>query len=207
MKENSAIMPLLTVAHDYICPWCWVARRQAEKLRDEFPTLVLVWKGYELLPEGLESASTPVDKNAPVKPATPSRFDLMLLAEGLKLPVRKRKYSISRKALEGAEFALEAGKAEAWHDAVYFAYWEESKNIAEWATLKECAEKAGLDSGELKRALDEGKYRERVIEYDDPAHEAGVWNVPTWMFEGNWIAETPYVVLRGRIKQFVEENA
>ena len=184
-------MPLLTVAHDYICPWCWVARRQAEKLHAEFPALELVWKGFELLPEGLASVSTPEDKEAPIKPPTPSRFDLMLLAEGLTLPVRKRKYSFSRKALEGAEFALEAGKAEAWHDAVYFAYWEESKNIAEWATLKACAEKAGLDSAELKRALDEGKYRDRVVEYDDPAHEAGVWNVPTWMLEGNWIAETP----------------
>ena len=126
----------------------------------------------------------------------------MTSGEGKCAPVL-RKYSISRRALEGAEFAFEAGKEEAWHDAVYFAYWEESKNIADWQVLEECAEKAGLDFSELKFALETGTYSDRVIEYDDPAHEAGVWNVPTWMFEGDWIAETPYVVLREKIKQFL----
>ena len=198
-------MPRLVVAHDIICPWCWVARRQAEWLRSEFPELELIWKGYELLPEGLLSTpSVPEDKSV-VKPPVPSRFELMLLAERLTIPKRTRRLCNSRKALEGSEFALKFGKQEEYLDATYYAYWEESKNISDLKVLCECASKAGLDADEFSKALEERTFKEEVVEYDEPAHEAGVWNVPTWMFAGDWVAETPYETLRKKVAEFVRK--
>ncbi|MCW3098315.1 MAG: putative dithiol-disulfide isomerase involved in polyketide biosynthesis [Chthonomonadaceae bacterium] len=199
-------MPRLTVAHDFICPWCWVAWEQAKKLAVEFPTLQLNWVGYELLPEGLEYTPSVPDPNAPKKPRIPSRFELFLLAEGLKVPKRTRSFSYSRQALEGVEFAKAAGKADAYIGAVYHAYWEEDRDIADIAVLADVAEKAGLDVAAFTKALEERTYRDAVVEYDDPAHAAGVWNVPTWMFPEEWVAEQPYVVVREMAERFVEQN-
>ena len=201
-------MPFLTVAHDVICPWCWVAWRQGKQLREEFPMLELRWVGYELLPDGLPYTPTPPDPNAAIKPRVPSRFDLLLTTERLPLPVRTRDRSVSRLALEGAEFAYElegTTKAEAYLDALYHAYWEESQDIADRSILNLIATKAGLNIASFAEALDTHVYRSQVIEYDDPAHDAGVWNVPTWMFPEEWIAEQPYSVIREFATRFLKE--
>ena len=198
-------MPRLTVAHDFICPWCWVAWEQAKKLNAEFPTLELDWVGYELLPEGLEYTPAAPDPNEPKKPRIAGRFDLFLLAEGLTVPKRSRPFSRSRRALEGVEFAKSAGKADAYLDAAYHAYWEEDRDIADMAVLAEVAAKAGLDVEAFTRALEQRTYRDRIVEYDDPAHAAGVWNVPTWMFPEEWVAEQPYIVVRAMAERFVKE--
>lgn len=199
-------MPRLTVAHDFICPWCWVAWEQAKRLAVEFPTLELDWVGYELLPEGLEYNPPKPDPDAPKKPRVPGRFELLLLAEGLTLPKRTRSFSRSRKALEGVEFAKEAGKADAYLDAVYHAYWEEDQDIADMEVLKAAAAKAGLDVEAFTRALEERTYRDRIVEFDDPAHEAGIWNVPTWMFPEEWVAEQPYSVVQPMMARFVAQS-
>ena len=196
-------MPTLEVAHDYICPWCWVARRQAEKLRAAFPTLQFHWQGYELLPEGLEYNPPPPDPDAERKPRVPTRFEFLLLADGLTIPKRTRSFSRSALALEGAEFALDAGKAEAYHDAVYHAYWEEDGDISDLATLTEIAEQTGLDVNAFLFALESRQYRDRIVKFDDPAHDAGIWNVPTWKLPSGWIAEQPYSVLHEQIGAFV----
>lgn len=200
-------MPRLTVAHDFICPWCWVAWEQAKKLAVDFPTLELNWVGYELLPEGLEYTPSPPDPEAAKKPRIPGRFDLLLLAEGLTVPKRTRSYSHSRRALEGVEFAKAAGKGDAYLGAVYHAYWEEDRDIADMAVLTEIAAQAGLDVDAFTRALEERTYRDTVVEYDDPAHAAGVWNVPTWMFPEEWVAEQPYVVVHEMAARFVAKGA
>lgn len=199
-------MPVLTVAFDVICPWCWVGWRQAARLRAEFPTLTFRWVGYELLPEGLSYTPAPPDPDAARKPRIPSRFDLLLAAEGLSLPRRTRSLSNSRLALEGAEFAHDAGHADPYLDALYHAYWEEDRDISDKAILTEIAKTAGLDIVAFMTALETRLYRDRVIEYDDPAHEAGVWNVPTWMFPEEWVAEQPYFVLRELAARFVQTN-
>ena len=199
-------MPELTVLFDVICPWCWVGWRQATRLRAEFPMLTFRWVGYELLPEGLPYTPSPPDPPAARKPRTPSRFDLLLAAEGLSLPRRTRGLSNSRLALEGAEFAHDAGQADAYLDALYHAYWEEDRDISDKAVLTEIAEAAGLDIVMFITALETRQYRDRVIEYDEPAHAAGVWNVPTWMFPEEWVAEQPYSVLRELAARFVQEN-
>ncbi len=199
-------MPRLVVAHDVICPWCWVGRIQAKRLLIEFPSLELVWKGYELLPEGMLYTPAAADPLETKKPKTPTRFELLLAADGLVLPERTIPRSISRLALEGSEFALTAGKQEKYLDELYLAYWEGSKDIANIAVLIEVAEQTGLDIAQFALALDKRTFRDTVIEYDEPAHAAGIWNVPTFMFPEAWVAEQPYKVLRDMTERFVQNS-
>ncbi|HLK60994.1 MAG TPA: DsbA family protein [Chthonomonadaceae bacterium] len=196
-------MPRLIVAHDCICPWCWIAVRQAERLKEEFPTLELRWVGFELLPEGMVYTPAPRDPNADKKPPIPTRFELMLLAEGLTLPTRKGKLSNSRRALEGGEFAWEAGRQWAYIVRLYHAYWEEDRDISDLAVLRDVAEGAGLDGVAYLEALENRTYRDQIVEFDDPAYEAGVYNVPTWKFPEAWVAETPYSTVRAMAERFI----
>lgn len=196
-------MRRLTVAHDYICPWCYVGWQQGKRLNEEFPEIELVWKGYELLPEGLDYTPSPPDPDADKKPPIPSRLELLVAADGIVLPKRLRALSNSRRALEGGEFALEAGRADAYHEAVYDAYWNGDVDIADLDVLARLAEKAGFDASAFLEALESRRFRDRIVEYDDPAHTAGVWNVPTWMFPERWIAEQPYSVVRAYAARFV----
>jgi predicted DsbA family dithiol-disulfide isomerase len=196
-------MPRLIVAHDYICPWCYVGWEQGKKLKAEFPDLQLIWKGYELLPEGMDYTPAPPNPEEAKKPPIPSRFELLAAADRIVMPERTHPFSRSRRALEGAEFALAAGKADTYHDAVYHTYWREDRDISDLAVLTEVAEQIGLDVNGFLMAVESGRYRDRIIEFDNPAHEAGVWNVPTWMFPEKWIAEQPYSVVREYIARFV----
>ena len=198
-------MPRLTVAYDYICPWCYIGWHQAQRLKKEFPTLEFDWKGFELLPAGLDYTPAPPDPDAERKPPIPSRLEFLEIADGIKVPARNGPLANSRLALEGAEFAAAKGKAEDYHEAVYRTYWKEDRDISDRAVLTEIAESIGLDIGEFNTALEEHAYRDAVVEYDDPAHAAGVWNVPTWMFPEAWVAEQPYVVLRDLAARFVRE--
>ena len=198
-------MPRLVVAHDYICPWCYIGWFQSLRLKKEFPTLTFHWKGFELLPEGLPYTPKPPDPDAAKKPPTPSRIALLEAADGITVPARNGPLSNSRLALEGAEFAYSVGKADDYHDAVYRAYWKEDRDISDRAVLTEIAESIGLDIGEFNAALENRTFRNEIVEYDDLAHEAGVWNVPTWMFPEAWVAEQPYSVLRDLAARFVRE--
>lgn len=200
-------MPRLIVAHDVVCPWCYVARIQAKQMLHEFPTLELEWKGYELLPEGLPYTPAEPDPGAPKKPRVPSRFELLLAAEGITLPKRARGPYNSRLALEGAEFAQERGQIEPYLDALYHAYWEEDRDISDKAVLTEIAEAAGLDIAAFMTAIEQRVYRNRIVEFDDPSHEAGIWNVPTWMYPEEWVAEQPYGVLREMTARFISNEA
>lgn len=199
-------MPRLTVAYDVVCPWCWVAMRQAVRLKTDFPTLTLRWVGYELLPEELAYTPAPPDPDADRKPRIPTRFELLLAAEGLTLPERRSPLSNSRLALEGAEHAWEAGKQWEYLEALYHTYWEEDRDISDKAVLTEVAEEAGLDIGEFLDALEHRRFRDKIVEFDDPARAAGIWNVPTWMFPEAWIAEQPYAVVREYAARFVKSS-
>lgn len=196
-------MPTVLVAHDYVCPWCWIGRRQAARLREEFSTLSFEWRGFELLPEGMKYKPHTLDPDDDRKPRTPTRLELLEYADGTFTPKRKAKLSNSRLALEGAEFARENGAEEDYHDAVYHAYWREDRDISDRAILTEIAEAVGLDIGAFALAMEQRLYRDRIVEFDEPAHEAGVWNVPTFMFPDHWSAEQPYVVLRDLARDFM----
>lgn len=198
-------MPQLLVAHDFVCPWCWAAIRQAERLNADFPTLSLRWVGFELLPEGLTYTSAPKDPDAAKKPRIPTRFELLLEADGLTIPIRNGKLSNSRMALEGAEFAWEAGRQHEYIWGVYNAYWEQDRDISNRAVLEDVAEKAGLDVEAFLTALGTRIFQDRVVEFDDPAHEAGIWNVPTWKFTEAWVAEQPYRVVSEMAARFATD--
>ena len=198
----------VTIAHDYLCPWCWVGFFQARKLREDFPQIRQIWQGYELLPEELgplpEHTPQPPDPDAPPKP--PSRFELFSQAEGAPVP-EGRTVGIVRThyALEGAAYAQdkEPEHFEAYNEAVYRAFWERSEDISDLNVLGRLAEAAGLDEAAFLAAVSGKEYYSEIVRFDDDAYAADITHVPTFLFRGERCAEAPYATIKELAERYL----
>lgn len=191
-------MPLvIPVAHDFNCPWCWIALSQVKRLRAEFE-VEFDWRGYELFPEDMvwpeSGPSAPKPEN---KPPVPSRFDLALAAEGLPKLTSKRPGRMKTfRAHQAVEFARDLGRHNELIERIYIAHWQHGLNINEVATLRLLATGLVDDLDEMERAIEERRHRDRLVMFDDDAYSAGVYNVPTFFVGEDRLAEQPYSVLR-----------
>lgn len=191
-------MPLnVPVAHDFICPWCWVALDQARRLEAEFD-VTFEWRGYELFPEDMEWPDREPDSETSNKPATPSRFDFMLAAEGLVMPdVQKPHKMRSFRAHRAVEHVrAEGGDADGLMKALYAAFYDRGANIDELPVLLDLAGGFTHDASLMEAAIERRDYSDKIVEYDDPAYATGVWNVPTFFIGDERLAEQPTIRLR-----------
>lgn len=195
----------VTIAHDYLCPWCWVGFFQAQRLREEFPQINQVWRGFELLPEELgplpDYTPQPKDPAAP-----PSRFELFSQAESAPVP-EGRTIGVVRthNALEGAAYAQDKApeRFDAYNEAVYRAFWERSEDISALNVLGRLAEGAGLDRAAFLQAVSSKAYYDQIVRFDDDAYAADVTHVPTFLFRGERCAEAPYTTIRDLAQRYL----
>lgn len=203
MSENNLTV---IVAHDYICPWCWVGYFQAARLKNEFPQIRFDWRGYELLPEGRFEIPQFKDPK-PRDPSRPlSRFELHAQSEGVAYnPFRTIGAVRSHNALEGAEFAKAFGEEafDRYNEGVYRAYWEGMRDISSLEVLGEIAAGAGLDPAEFDRAVSERRFADRIVPFDDEAYADDITHVPTFQFRGERAAEAPYSTIRDMAQRFL----
>lgn len=200
VRQNRSMPLTIPVAHDFVCPWCWVALIQTRKLTAEFD-VTFDWIGYELWPEVLEfpepNAPTPAIPN---KPKIPSRLEFLLHLEEMEIPVIERPKRIrTTKAHLAVEFAKTIGKAEEINAALYEAFWLRGEHIGELDVILEIAKPILGDVSELRASIEERRYFENLVGFDDPAYEKGVYNVPTYWIGDERYAEQPTLVLRKAI--------
>jgi riboflavin biosynthesis pyrimidine reductase/predicted DsbA family dithiol-disulfide isomerase len=197
----------IPVAHDFICPWCWVGLFQARKLQKEFGAKI-EWLGYELYPEEIawpeKSHKTPPPAN---KPKTPGRFELLLWAEQMELPdVVRPKHMRTHNAHEAVEYAKIEGTADRLVEALYRAYWEQGLEINNPDVIQKIAEPIVHDIEALMCAVELKRFKSRIVGFDDAAYARGVYNVPTFFIGGERIAEHPYPYLRKKVLEALEST-
>jgi predicted DsbA family dithiol-disulfide isomerase len=192
----------IPVAHDFICPWCWVALLQVNRLKEELP-VEFEWLGYELFPEELEwgdyKPGPPVPAN---KPPVPSRFDFILIADGVTVPETARPHKMRTfNAHQAVEYAKTEGVANELVEKLYRAYWEEAKEINNIEVLLDLGKGIVKDLGAYESAIRERAFKDKIVGFDDEAYSKGVYNVPTYFIGGKSYAEQPYVTLRDAIQK------
>jgi len=199
---------VVRVAHDYLCPWCWVGFFQAQKLQAEFPQIVLDWQGYELLPE--ELGPLPVHDPQPRNPdVPPGRFEQFAAAEGV--PLHERTIGIVRThaALEGAEWVKDKFPArfDSYNEAVYRAFWERSDDISNLDILGNLIASVGIDDradvSDFLSSVANKKYHDKIVRFDADAYADDVTHVPTFRFRGERCAEAPYDTIRDMAARFL----
>ena len=195
----------VVIAHDYLCPWCWIGLFQARRLEAEFPQIRQEWVGYELLPESL--GPLPDYKRQPRDPdAPPSRLELLLAHEGLVIP-EDRSIGLVRThdALQGAEYFKEQ-MPEGFNDyneGVYRAFWEWSEDISDHNVLARIATEAGADPDDFIASLAAKSYSDKIVAFDEGAYADDVTHVPTFIFRGERCAEAPYETIQGLALRFI----
>jgi predicted DsbA family dithiol-disulfide isomerase/riboflavin biosynthesis pyrimidine reductase len=192
------------VAHDFICPWCWVGLIHARRLQTEYG-VQLDWAGYELWPESLDwpeaTASNPIAN----KPSTPSRFEFFCQAEGISVPsIKKPRRMRTFNAHQAVEYAKTEGTHELLIDRLYQAYWLEGKEINAVPVILEIAKGIIKDLEKLQKAIETNAFDNKVIDFDDDAYASGVFNVPTFFIGDERYAEQPYSVLKRAVESQID---
>ncbi len=191
--------PIVPVAYDFSCPWCWIGWNQAKLLRIEFG-IEFDWLPYELYPSGLSFPEMASQRVSSRIPPTPSRIALAYAAANLTPPVpTPNEYIRTHFALAMAEAAAEYGAKEAMMDRVFSAMWREGRSIDDPAVIMELAEGLIPDTESVATRVLAREFDHRIVRFDDEANEAGVFHVPTFWIEGTRYAEQPLSVLRGAL--------
>lgn len=192
----------ISIAHDFICPWCWVGLLQANKLSQEFDVKI-EWAGYELFPIDLEWPDYPAAAAPPAnKPVTPTRFEFLLAADGIEMPTAERpKKMRTYNAHQAVEFAKTEGVGNELVEALYRAYWEQGLEINDIVVILSVAKDIVRDLYGLQTAIETTQFKDQVVGFDDPAYSNGVYNVPTFFIGHERYAEQPYVVLKKAVEK------
>ncbi len=192
---------VIPVAHDYICPWCWVALSQTRRLTDEFG-VTFEWLGYELMPEALPWDDAPATPEVTTnRPKTPSRMDLAYAAEGMERPTAVRpKKMRSHNALQATEYVKAKGEPDGFIEAMYRALWEGGREINAIGEIEQIAAPFVENVSELIRAVEAREFSDLIVPFDDEAYAKGVYNVPTYWIGGERYAEQPYSVLANAVR-------
>jgi predicted DsbA family dithiol-disulfide isomerase len=98
-------------------------------------------------------------------------------------------------AHQALEYAKSVGQGDSFAETLYRAYWERGEEINSIDVLLRLGGGTLDDLPAYESAIRERRFRDNVVGFDDPAHEKGVYNVPTFFIGGERYAEQPYTVL------------
>ena len=188
------------IAHDFTCPWCWIAWHQAERLKADFGVEV-EWLAYELWPDELEEpvygpAPAPNPDRAPV----PTRLELAYAASGVQKPMYSGLGNRIHNALEAVEHAKKVGCGNQLVERLYKARWMEGLAINEVAVLALVATNIVPDVEAMIRDIDARAGADKIVPFDETSYSMGIYNVPTFWIGGKKYAEQPYHVLERAVK-------
>ena len=117
----------------------------------------------------------------------PEKFFRELNIRGEKLGVffgPQTLLSNSRQAMEGGEFAKEAGRYEAYHEAIFKSFFTDGRDIGDREVILQAARSAGLEENEFKKALDSHTYLPRIEKTSQMARQLGIKVAPTFIIRG-----------------------
>jgi riboflavin biosynthesis pyrimidine reductase/predicted DsbA family dithiol-disulfide isomerase len=196
-------MPLvIPLAHDFVCPWCWIALSQARRLAAEFD-VTFDWLGYELYPGDTAWPEPATAESGPGedRPKTPSRLALAHAAEGMPPPREPRPERVRTfHAHEAVEYAKLDGKQDLMVERLYRAYWERGEQINELKVLTRLASGLIDDLDEFEHSVRSRRFRDRITLFDEPARAKGVYSLPTYWIGGERYAAQPTTILREALR-------
>lgn len=200
-------MPLtIPVAHDFNCPWCWIGLFQVHRLQKEFG-VEIDWKAYELFPEHEDWPDYSKKAEPENRPQTPSRLQLLLAAEHLEIPKVERTYKQrTHNAHEAVEYAKLEGVQDKLVEAIYRAFWEEGLDINQPDILRKVATGIVHDLDALTCSIATKRFKNHMVDFDEPAYARGVYNVPTFFIGAKRLAEQPYGVIQKAMKAFIADG-
>lgn len=162
---------------DYVCPFCLIADEVIGRAIADLPDVEVVHHAHELRPR-------PAPTLRPEDPYLPDIWRRVVYPMARRYDVPMRLPSISPQpytelAFRGAQYALDQGRADAYHRRVMTAFFREDLDIGNREVLARLAEEAGLDAVGYAAALDDAEYAERHRQELAESERMDITVVPT----------------------------
>ena len=139
-----------------------MAHSSLERLR-KIREIDVRWMSYELRPERTLSPEEQKQMAAYRRKVDANWPNVQAMAQNYGLAFGPRNHnSRSRLALEAAKFAEDAGRVDAYVEALFRAHFVEGRDLSQVDVLVELAESAALDGPALRQALEQRALKMRV---------------------------------------------
>ncbi|RKT82672.1 Predicted dithiol-disulfide isomerase, DsbA family [Saccharopolyspora antimicrobica] len=162
---------------DYVCPFCLIADEVIERAIADLPDVEVVHHAHELRPR-------PAPTLRPEDPYLPDIWRRVVypMARRHDVPVQLPSVSpqpYTELAFRGAQYALDQGRADAYHRRIMTAFFREDLDIGNREVLARLAGEAGLDPVAYTAALDDAEYAERHRQELAESERLDITVVPT----------------------------
>ena len=187
----------IEVWSDYVCPFCYIGKRQLEK--------AIKNSGYEgqidvEFKSFLLDPTTPIDTEESIYTSLARKYNMSEQeAKSMTTNVASRakevgldynfddmKTANTTAAHRLAKLAAEQGKAEIYNERLMKAYFLEGEAIGRHDVLKRLAKEAGLDMEAVQRVLESNQYEEAIEQDIYEAQQIGVRGVPFFVFANKY---------------------
>lgn len=182
-------MTTIDVISDFVCPWCYIGKRNLDALRGE-AAIETRWHPYLLHPEmpagGLDRAELMRRKFGSVERAKELGGAVEQAARdaGLFLALGKApRVPDTRDAHRLMRWATGQGVADALAEALFAAYFVDGRDIGDPEVLVDLGACVSLDPAVVARLLAGDADREAVQAQADHARAIGVTGVPTMVVD------------------------
>lgn len=188
----------VAIAHDYQCPWAWIALFQVQRLKSQVHGLDFDWVGCELLPD--------ISNAPPVRPVPSTRFMELASSERVAVNLPMPPIVSTHDALAGAEFVKEhyPEAFDAYNEDIYKAMWSDGKDISDQRILSQIVRDIGLDTARFAEALADKRYDATVKPLGAFSYAVGITHVPTFIFNGERCSEASYDCVLEMAQRFSE---
>jgi len=179
-------MSTIEVFSDFLCPFCYIAEASTLAcLQSRYPTLEVVWKGFELHPE-IPRGGVKLADFFPEAGVQAFKVRLASMTEEFgvadfelpeHLPNTMRAHALT-------EYARCRGVQRPVRESLMEAYWRHGLNIEDPEVLAQIANEHGLDPEKALSASVSSHYELMVIQNRATGYERGVAGVPTFFVDG-----------------------
>ncbi|MFF5996230.1 DsbA family oxidoreductase [Lysinibacillus sp. KU-BSD001] len=187
----------IEVWSDYVCPFCYIGKRQLEKAIKQSGyegQIEVEYKSFLLDP------TTPIDAEESIYTALARKYNLSekeaknMTANvavrakevGLDYNFDEMKTANTTAAHRLAKLAMAQGKEEAYNERLMKAYFLEGEAIGRHDVLKQLAKEAGLEMDAVERVLTSNQYEEAVEQDIYEAQQIGVRGVPFFVVNNKY---------------------
>ena len=208
----------IEVWSDYVCPFCYIGKRQLEK--------AIKSSGYEGQIEVeyksfLLDPTTPIDADESIYTSLARKYNMSEReAKNMTVNVTARakevgldynfddmKTANTTAAHRLAKLAMAQGKADIYNERLMKAYFLEGEAIGRHDVLKRLAKEAELELEAIEHVLESNQYEEAVEQDIYEAQQIGVRGVPFFVFDNKYgiSGAQPQLLFEQTIEQAASE--
>lgn len=183
-------MTVVDIISDFVCPWCYIGKRNLDRLRPE-AGIESRWHPYLLNPDvptsGIDRAEMIRAKFGSEERARElgRTVEEAAKAAGLFLDMSAvKRIPDTRDAHRLMRWASGQGVADALAELLFAAHFVDGRDIGDPDTLADLAGRAGLDRALVAQLLAGDADRETVDAQAEHARASGISGVPTLVFNG-----------------------